>query len=174
MKKKLTLFVTALSAVIPILILSSTTVALTGCKTTTSGTNVVSAIDPVKLQQAKDAIVPAASSVLRRAILRSPEHAVEIATYARAVGSVFCRMNATKNFSPVYLIDEANKATAGLQSTAPPEIIDAKNAAIALYKIFLGDQLMVALPDNQWQIAVCQLFCESIDLALKDSGQPGI
>jgi len=33
---------------------------------------------------------------------------------------------------------------------------------------------MVTIPGNQWQIAVCQLFCESIDQALKDAGQPGI
>ena len=171
--KKLILFGCAAALLVTLMFTS------TGCKTTTTinpdgTTNVVKYIDPVKLQQAKDAIEPAASSVLRRAILRSPQHAVEISTYARAVGSVFCKMNATKNFSPVYLIDEANKATAGLQATAPPEIIDAKNAAIALYKIFLGDQLMVKLPDNQWAIAVCQLFCESIDQALKDAGQPGI
>ena len=108
------------------------------------------------------------------AILRSPDHAVEISTYARAVGSVFRKMATTRQFSPVYLIDEANKATAGLQTTAPPEIIDAKNAAIALYKIFYGDQLMVAIPEDKWAMAISQLFWESIDQALKDAGQPGV
>ena len=161
-------------AVISVLMLSSTAVVLTGCTTVTEGTNVVKVIDPVKLQQAKDAIVPAASSVLRRAILRSPEHAVEIATYSRAVGNVFCRMVATRTFDPGHLITEMDRVTASLQATAQPEIIDAKNAAVALYKIFLNDKLMVTIPGNQWQIAVCQLFCESIDQALKDAGQPGI
>lgn len=174
MKKRLILFATALAAVIPILMLTSTTVVMTGCKTVTDGTNVVTTIDPVKLQQAKDAIVPAASSVLRRAILRSPEHAVEIATYSRAVGTVFCRMAKSRTFDPAFLITEMDKATAPLQATAQPEIIDAKNAAVALYKIFLNDKLMVSLPENQWATAVCQLFCEAIDQALKDAGQPGI
>jgi len=173
MKNKLILLTSTMVVIIPLL-LSSSAVLVTGCKTTHNGTNVVVTIDPVKLQQAKDALEPAASSVLRRAILRSPDHAVEISAYARAVGSVFCKMNANKNFTPIYLIDELNKATAPLQAKASPEIIDAKNAAIALYKIFLGDQLMVALPDNQWAIAICQLFCESVDQALKDAGQPGI
>jgi len=172
MKKRLILLATALAAVIPILMLSSTAVVMTGCTTVTQGTNVVKVIDPVKLQQAKDAIVPAASSVLRRAILRSPEHAVEIATYSRAVGSVFCRMAKTQTFDPAYLITQLDQATASLQATASPEIIDAKNAAVALYKIFLNDKLMVSIPNNQWQIAICQLFCEAIDQALKDAGQP--
>lgn len=171
--KKLILSGCAL-ALLALLLLPST-----GCKTTTTvnpdgTTNVVKYIDPIKLQQAKDAIEPAASSVLRRAILRSPDHAVEISTYARAVGSVFRKMATTRQFSPVYLIDEANKATAGLQTTAPPEIIDAKNAAIALYKIFYGDQLMVAIPEDKWAMAISQLFWESIDQALKDAGQPGV
>lgn len=151
----------------------------TGCKTTTTvnpdgTTNVVKYVDPVKLQQAKDALEPAASSVLRRAIIRSPNHAKEIGDYARAVGTVFKQMVVNKNFTPEYLIDAANKATTKLQENAPAEVIDAKNAAIALYKIFLSDQVMVKIPDNQWQLAICQLFYESIDQALKDAGQAGI
>lgn len=151
----------------------------TGCQTTTTinpdgTTNTVKYVDPVRLQQAKDALEPAASSVLRRAIIRSPEHAKEIGDYARAVGTVFKQMAVNKNFTPEYLIDAANKATMTLQATAPPEVIDAKNAAVALYKIFLSDQLMVALPANKWQLAICQLFYESVDQALKDAGQPGI
>ena len=90
------------------------------------------------------------------------------------MGTVFKQMAVNKNFTPEYLIDAANKATMTLQATAPPEVIDAKNAAVALYKIFLSDQLMVALPANKWQLAICQLFYESVDQALKDAGQPGI
>ncbi len=134
-------------------------------------TNALQLIDPVRLAQARDALEPAASSVLRRAILRSPEHADEIAAYARAVQSVFCSMVEARNFSPAYLIDAANAATAPLQSEASAEIIDAKNAAIALYKIFYGDQLTWEIPDSAWPMAISQLFCESIDQALKDAGR---
>jgi len=163
------------AAIVGITLLSMST----GCKTVTTvnpdgTTNVVKYIDPVKLQQAKDALEPAASSVLRRAIIRSPQHAKEIGDYARAVGSVFKKMAVNKQFSPEYLIDAANKATADLQVNAPAEVIDAKNAAIALYKIFLSDQAMIKIPDNQWQLALCQLFWESIDQALKDAGQAGV
>ena len=120
--------------VLSIIVVAFVATMVMGCKTATTvnpdgTTNIVKYIDPVKLQQAKDALEPAASSVLRRAILRSPQHAVEISAYARAVGGVFHKMVVNKQFSVVYLIDEANKATAGLQTTAPAEVIDAKNAA---------------------------------------------
>jgi len=173
--KKYTILGLLLAAAV---ILSLTTMT-TGCKTTTvvnpdGTTNIVKVIDPVKLQQAKDALVPVVSSVLRRAIARSPDHAAEIGNYARAIGQVFCKMVAEKKFTADYLIDAADKATQSLQANVPPEVIDMKNAAIALYKIFLSDQLMVTVPDNAWAMNVSQLFCESIDQALKDSGQPGV
>lgn len=170
--KKTFIALAAITAVIAALTVTS------GCKTATTVTNgvtnTVTFIDPVKLQQASDAIQPAAASVLRRAILKSPDHAAEIGNYARAVGGVFCQMKANNNFTPQYLIDAANAATAKLQATAPPEVIDAKNAAIALYKIFLSDQTMVNIPNNGWASAVCGLFCDAIDQALKDAGQVGV
>ena len=155
----------------------------TGCTTTTSVTagpngttvtNVVKTIDPVRLQQARDALEPAAASVLRRAIINSPQHAQQIGDYARAFGGVFCKMVANNNFNPTYLIDAANAATANLQANVSADVIDGKNAAIALYKIFYGDQLTFQLPNNQWPTAICQLFCDSIDQALRDAGQPGL
>lgn len=147
----------------------------TGCTTTGTGTNAVTTIDPVKLQQAQAAIEPAAASVLRRAILNSPQHAKEIGDYARAVGGVFCQMKANNNnFTPQYLIDSVNTATANLQANAPAEVIDAKNAAIALYKIFFADNLTVQIPANGWPSAVTGLFCDAIDQALKDAGQVGV
>jgi len=174
MKKWFTIGGGALALAVSLTLLTTALVTTTGCTTVTTGTNVVTVIDPVRLQQAKLAIEPAVSSVLRRVMLRSPQHVVEIGNYARAVGTVFCQMAANRNFSPAYLIAAADKATLDLQATAPPEIIDAKNAAIALYQIFLVDKLMVSLPRDQWQLAICQLFCESINQALKDAGQPGI
>ena len=175
MKKKYTVLGLLLAAVVTL----SLTMMTTGCKTTEvinpdGSTNIVKVVDPVKLQQAKDALVPVVSSVLRRAIARSPEHAAEIGNYSRAIGQVFCKMVTEKKFTPDYLIDAADKDTQGLQANVPPEIIDMKNAAIALYKMFLSDQVMVAIPDNAWAMNVSQLFCESIDQALKDSGQAGV
>jgi len=149
-------------------------VGTTGCKTVNNGTNVTTTLDFLKLERAKDALVPAVSSALRRAIIRSPDHADEIAGYARAIGRVFREMAETKTFSSAYLISTINEATMQLQTKMPPEAIDAKNAAIALYKIFLEDRTTAGIPDEHWSIAVCELFYESIDLALKDAGKPGL
>jgi hypothetical protein len=165
--------------IIPIVLTSLVAFALlpttTGCKTTTvpGTTNVVTVLDPVKVQQIRDVVEPAASSVLRRAIARSPQHAVEIGNYARAIGKVFCQMNANNNFTPTYLVDAANAATAGLQEGVGQDIIDAKNAAIAIYKIAYGDQLTWQLPDKVWPKAVAGTICNSINQALLDSGQAG-
>jgi hypothetical protein len=148
-------------------------VVSTGCKTTTVGTNVVTTLDPVKVQQVQDAVEPVFSSVLRRAIANSPQHAAEIGNYARAVGGVFCKMEANNNFTPTYLIEAANQATAGLQNNAPQEIIDAKNAVIAIYKIAYGDQLTWQLPDKVWPKAVASTICNVVNQALIDSGQAG-
>lgn len=150
-------------------------VVTTGCKTITQPgtTNTVTVIDPVKLQQIRDVVEPAASSVLRRAIANSPQHAEEIGMYARAIGTVFCQMDANDNFKPDYLIDAANKATSGLQVGVDQTIIDAKNAVIAVYKIAYSDQLTWQLPTNVWPRAVAGTLCNSINQALVDSGQPG-
>lgn len=171
--KKLNMFVPC--AVIAALSLIAVLPITTGCKTVTQPgtTNIVTTIDPVRLQQIRDVVEPAASSVLRRAIANSPQHAEEIGMYARAVGSVFCKMDAANNFKPEYLIDAANTATAGLQVGVDQAIIDAKNAVIAVYKIAYSDQLTWQLPTNVWPRAVAGTLCNSINQALVDSGQAG-
>lgn len=169
MKKLIALFA-SLTVLASLLTLS---VVSTGCVTTTDGTNVVTTLDPVKVQQIQDAVEPVFSSVLRRAIANSPQHAAEIGNYARAVGGVFCKMEANNNFTPTYLIDAANQATAAHQANAPQEIIDAKNAVIAIYKIAYGDQLTWQLPDKVWPKAVASTICNVVNQALVDSGQTG-
>lgn len=171
MKKLLIILGLAVALLLPALL-------TTGCKTTTSvnpdgTTNVVKYVDPIRIQQAEAVIEPAASRVLRRAIERSPEHAQEIGDYARAIGGIFCHMIAHNNFSVEYLVDASDKATERLAFKSS-EVLDAKNAAVALYKIFAADQLVWQLPDNQWLRSICELFCNSVDQALKDSGQIGI
>lgn len=174
---------TLIPLVLGLALLVTASTLITGCKTTqqvttnpdgTTVTNVVKYVDPVRIQQAEAVIEPAASRVLRRAIKRSPEHAQEIGDYARAIGGIFCKMKADNNFSVEYVVDAADKATQRFQDIAKDEIIDAKNAAVALYKVFASDQLVWQLPDNQWLKSICDVFCNSIDTALKDSGQPGI
>ena len=128
----------------------------------------------MRIKQAQAAIEPAVSSVLRRAIKNSPTHAQEIGDYSRAIGSVFCQMAAKNNFSVDYLVVAVDAATLKYQAVMNENILDAKNALVALYKIFAADQLTWQLPDNQWLKSICELFCNSIDTALKDAGQVGI
>jgi hypothetical protein len=166
----------ALAAIGTVAVISTLMLGTQSCTTVpdVTGTNFVTYIDPVKLAQVEAAIQPAASSVLRRAILNSPQHADEIAGYARAVGSVFCQTANTGQFSPSQVLAAADRATAGLQTSMPPEAIDGKNAALALYTILWNDKLTTNVPTNGWPYAVCNVFCRSIDQALKDAGKPGV
>lgn len=154
--------------------------AHSGCMTTyvpdATGTNytAVQVIDPVKLANISAAIEPAASAVLRRAMINSPQHAPQIVLYATAIGRIFCQAQQTQQFSPLLLIAQADVATLTLQTNLPPEVIDAKNAALAIYKIAFNEKLTVTVPTNGWPYAVCGIFCDSIDRALKDAGQPGV
>ncbi len=146
----------------------------TGCKSVTNGTNVVVVIDQQKLADVKAALDPVLASVLRRVILNSPDHAVEIAGYARSVGRAFVQIQTSRTFSPADVIKVVNDLTTGLQAGLPGEVIDAKNAAIALYKILWNDKLMVSIPNGGWMDAVSSVFEEVINQALVDSGQPGL
>ncbi len=158
---------TALAGLLGLFALSAGTV---GCKTTGSGTNAVTTIDTNKLVQVQAAIEPLLSGVIRRAILSSPQHSAEIARYIGAVGTVCCQMTASNNFSPTYLVDAVDKATAGLQTGIDQDIIDGKNAVVAIYKIAYADQLTVSLGNNIWPQAVLGTLCDSITQALVDAG----
>lgn len=173
---------TRIALAMPLLIVASilafAALSQTGCVHTpvvTNGvTNIVTTIDPVKLDQVKAAVEPAAASVLRRAILNSPQHSAEIGNYGRAVGQALCKAVAKQSITPAAILAAIDVATQGLQSNVPPEVIDGKNAALALYRILWDDKLTILLPDNQWPNAVLSVFCDSIDLALKDAGQLGV
>ena len=144
----------------------------TGCTTTGSGTNAVTTIDTNKLAEIQAVVEPLLSSAIRRVIANSPQHAAEIGNYVGAVGTVCCEMTASNNFAPTYLIDAINTATAGLQAGMDQDIIDGKNAVIAIYKIAFADQLTTSLGTNVWPQAVLGTLCDSINQALTDSGLP--
>jgi hypothetical protein len=141
---------------------------------TTGATNIVKTIDPEKLAQVQRVVEGVTSGVFRKAIANSPQHADEIASYVRAVGSAFCSVQASGKFSPQNIIDAVDAATAGLQSGVDDTIINGKNGLIALYQILWNDKLTVTVPGNKWPAAVVQTICGSIDRALKDSGRPGV
>ena len=168
MKKTIALL-TSLTGLAILLALSA---APTGCTTTGSGTNAVTVIDTNKLAQVQAVVEPLLSSVIRRVVANSPQHSVEIANYVGAVGGVCCQMTASNDFTPTYLIAALDKATAGLQTGVDQDIIDAKNAIVAIYKIAYSDQLTVSLGNGVWPRAVLGTLCDSVNQALSDSSLP--
>jgi len=137
-------------------------------------TNIVRTIDPVKLDKVKSTVEPIAASVIRRAIANSPQHSAEIANYVRAVGSVCCRAVASGQVSPDSLLKAADAATQGLQANVSADINKKKNGLLAFYNVMFDYALTVQIPANGWPDAVLQIFCDSIDRALRDSGQTGV
>lgn len=142
-----------------------------GCVT---GPNGKKTIDVVKLSQAKAMIEPAAAGALRRVLQNSPEHAPLIARYASSIAGVFCTMSLSNQFSPDFLITEANKFfDPALEKIGDGYVLDAKNAGVGIYRLLWGDRLRAEIPEDQWLHQVCQFFCESINQGLTDAGYPG-
>ena len=158
----------------PVLIIVILTVALlaSACKSTNSAG--VKAYDPVKTEQVKAAIEPVLSSVVRRVVNNSPQHGDEIAGYMRAAGGVFKSAAETGSLGPEQLIAAMDAATAGLQDSVDPEIIDGKNALLSLYRILYGDRFKAELPPDQWPRHVADVIAGGIDQGLKDAGKLGI
>lgn len=150
----------------------------TGCVSTpvvTDGvTNIVTTIDPVKLDSAKALVNATASDVFRRALAKSPEHAKEISGYVRGVGTAFCQVKSSGRFSPDDVFRAVDGATAGLQTGVSNDVITAKNLLLGLYRILWNDRLTVTVPGNKWPAAIVDVICDSIDQALRDSNQPGV
>lgn len=144
----------------------------TACKTTNPNTG-QKEYDPVTTTQVKAALQPAVSDVLRRILVNSPEHATNsIAPYFRQVGGIFCKMVATKQFSPNFLIEE-------LKTVRVPDIGDgastlAINTAVGLYSIFYVSKHTVDLSEEQWGYHLSDFFCAAIDRGLRDAGHEGI
>jgi hypothetical protein len=126
--------------------------------------------DPVKTAQVKAALEPVVIGGFGVLLQDKPRSG----DYLRAFGGVFCQMASSGNFTPEYLIDAANKATLPLQAGADPLILLAKDTTIALYKLNYGQRFIAELPESEWPRHVADLFCETIDRALKNAGQAGV
>lgn len=162
MRTPITLTILALAAV---LLLSP------GCSTT--GPDGSRVPDPVKTAKVKAALQPVLSSIVTRVLENNRAHAAEIGGYFRAVGSIFCRMEATGQFSPDVLLAQANALGAPAIAGMDPAITDVKNALLSLYQIQWADRLNVDVSPDRWGGFLAALFCESIDTGLRDAGQAG-
>lgn len=157
------------------LLMTATLVALIGCSTgCKTGADGKRTIDIVKVDQAKALIEPVAAGALRRALQNSPEHAPKLAQYAASVAGVFCTMTLSNSFQPEFLIAEVDKfADPELAKIGDGYLVDIKNTAIGLYKVFYGDRFRAEVPPDQWLHLVCEFFCDAITQGLTDAGYPG-
>lgn len=140
-----------------------------GCKTINPTTG-EKEYDPAKTEAVVAAVSLPASSAIRRALNRSPQHATEIATYIRAAGMVFQEMTVTKKFDPADLLKALDQMVVIKNDT----IIDLKNVAVALYSIFWAQRFQAELAPDAWMLHVANTFATAIDRGLKDAGMLGL
>jgi len=145
----------------------------TSCTTVDPGTG-ERVYDPIKTDQVKAALAPFVTTGIRAVIANNPRHRDELGTYFRGVGTVFCRMHETGQFSADYIYEEIGKLVAPKIAEADPLLLAAKDAAVSLFLIFYADRFRAELPPDAWPAHVSELVCQSIDTALKDSGLPGV
>ena len=145
--------------------------ASTGCTTVNPATGQAQ-FDPVKTEDVKAALEVPVVSAIRRTILNSPQHALEISTYFRSLGKIFCSMEATTNFSPATLMAQAD----ALLSPRLKEsyLIEIKDSIVLLYKLNYNKRFTAELPPDQWAYQTSSFFCAAIDRGLKTAGQPGV
>lgn len=136
-------------------------------------TNRVTVIDTNKLALVEQSVKTVGSAVFIKAIKNSPQHSVQIANYVRAIGSTFCQVQVSRQFSPATVFPALEAATAQFQADVPAEVIIAKNGIKTIYQILWNDWLTVAVPQDKWPAAVCQVICNLIDQSLTDAGLPG-
>lgn len=130
--------------------------------------------DPVRSAQVVAALRVPVQETVSRIILNSPQHSNEIATYFRAVGTVFCKIHDTGVFDPTAVLSEIDRVTGPLQKNVDPIAITLKNAAFALYAIFYAQKHSAELPADRWPAHVAELLCKSIDGGLQDAGKAGV
>lgn len=130
--------------------------------------------DAQNTENVKAALTPVMASVVHRVIENSPEHSEQIAAYMRAVGKVCCEAQSTGQIGPYSLIYAVDAATAPLLAEGvSPDIIDAKNVLLALYRIQYADRYNAELSPEKWPYHVLALICDSVDQGLKDAGKAG-
>lgn len=144
-------------------------IGITGCKTLNPTTG-EREYDPAKTSAVVQAVSVPASSAIRRALNRSPQHAAEIAKYLRAAGTVFQEITVTKEFDPVAVALKLDAIVVIKNDT----IVDMKNLGIALYSIFWSQRLRAELAPDAWMIHVANTFATAIDRGLKDAGMTGL
>jgi hypothetical protein len=137
---------------------------ITGC--TTSAPR-----DPVKVEQVKAAILPLASSAVRRVVVKNPD----LAPYLREVGTIFGAITDTQRVNPQIIASalEAALVNNGLldpQDEATQAAIDFKNVVVAIYAIYHAERLEADVSEHQFLLDVLGTIALAINQGLNDAG----
>jgi len=160
--------------IIPSIVLGATLLLSNGCRSTDPNTG-HPVFDPVRTEKVTAAAQTLVTVSLRAVLAnQSPGTRVKLGNYYRAVGSVFCQMEAEGKFSPDFLIGSLNNATAGLQSGLDQDVLAIKDGIIALYQGFYADRFNAELDPEKWPIFVARTMCASVNTALVDTGLPPV
>lgn len=128
---------------------------------------------PVKVVDVQQAVKVIGTHVVCRAIQTTREDYIEImAGYFRQVGTVFCEMQTSGDFSYSAAVTAVEK----IPSPLLPDTyaLDAKAALLAFYKLAYGDRLRAEIPPDRWLSEISQVFCQAISEGLKDAGKSGV
>lgn len=130
--------------------------------------------DPVKSAQVTDAFTLIGRETISRIIRNSPKHRESSGVYFRAIGTVFCRIKETGQFTPDSVLTEIDRVTGPLQQGVDPLLITTKNALWTLFKVFVDQKLTAELPPDRWPAHVSKVACDAIHGALVDNDLPGV
>lgn len=125
--------------------------------------------DPVKVEQTKAVIVPLVSGAVRRILLKNPDKA----DFVKRVGDVFRYVRDTQTFDPATVA--ALLQTALNDSVDPGDedaqlLIDAKNVLLAIYHIHYADRFKADVSEQEFLLAIADVFATAVDQALADTG----
>lgn len=142
----------------------------TGCTTFNPGTG-HNEYDPVKTSQVKQALKGGVSTTITALLLKEKND--DVANYLRSIGTVFCQMRNTGEFSPSFLIGQIDKIVND-KVRQNVVVIALKNTVISLYSIFFEQRHHAELPPDKWPYHLADLFCQSIHQGLVDAGKTGV
>lgn len=136
---------------IKILLIGTCSILLAGCQT-------AGVYDPVKTAQVEEAIRPVTAAAVRGAVLSHPQYI----PYVKAIGVVFCKIEAGGNFTPTYVLEEVNKL---IPPSKDPVLLAARDLLTSSYGFYFNKQV-VDLDQSKWPAHLAKILCEGINTGL--------
>lgn len=136
---------------IKILIVLTLSLPFIGCRT-------AGVYDPVKTAQVEEAIRPVTAAAVRAAVLSHPQYI----KYVKAIGDVFCKIEAGGKFTPSYVFDEVNKL---IPPSKDPVLLAARDLLTSSYGFYFNKKV-VDLDQIKWPAHLAKILCEGINTGL--------